>query len=116
MGHHELIAEPPTEAASDRLSLADVIARLAADSSLALPRQREMTSALRTLARWFDAEPASVPADPRTLRLRLATLSPASGGISTGRWNNVRSLALAALRQAGVRTLGRARALQAWMR
>ncbi len=68
-----------------------------------------MISALRSLARLLGLDPAAIPADPRDLRNRLAALSPAAGGISHGRWNNVRSLALAALRQGGVRTLGRAR-------
>jgi integrase len=92
-------------------SLADIISSLQANSNLSLSQQREMISALRAVARFLDTDPAAIPADPRHLRNRLAALSPASFRISRGRWNNIRSLTLAALRQCGVRTMqGRARA------
>jgi integrase len=113
MDHNQASADFPSftsEIPSRSFSLADVIARLQADPDLPLDQQRGMVSALRTVARLFDADPATIPADPRFLRNRLATLSPAAGGISRGRWNNIRSLMLAALRHAGVCTMrGRAR-------
>ena len=84
-------------------TLADVIAHLQADPDLPIGRRRELISAQRTLARLLDLDPAAVPAEPRGLRQRFRDLSPAAAGISQGRWNNLRSLVLAALKLAGVR-------------
>ncbi|MDA8250224.1 MAG: site-specific integrase [Rhodospirillales bacterium] len=90
-------------------TLADVIAHLQADPALPVGRRRELISALRTTARLFGLDPAAVPAEPRALRQRFRDLSSAAAGVSQGRWNNLRSLVLAALKQAGVRVLpGRA--------
>ena len=92
-----------------RLNLGDVIAhhKVAPDIS---PRQRrERISALRTIARAFDGSPAAIPAEVRYLRERMAAVLPANHGISQGRFNNIRSLAMAALRQCDVPVLrGRA--------
>ena len=92
-----------------RLTLGEVIAhhRVAPDLS---PRQRrERISALRTIASAFDATPAAIPAEVRYLRERMATVLAANHGISQGRLNNIRSLALAAPQQCDVRIVrGRA--------
>ena len=109
---HSQAADPPPPPIGEtppRVCLAEVICRLQVDPDLSLVRKREMISALRSVARLLELDPAAIPAAPRELRNRLAALSPAAGGISHGRWNNIRSLTLAALRQAGVRTMrGRA--------
>ncbi len=106
-----LLAAPPPPSTTPILTLADVVTVLRADQLLSLARKRELISAVHSLARLLDLDPAAVPAEPRGLRNRLATLSPAAGGIGRGRWNNIRSLTLTALRQAGVRTMrGRASA------
>ena len=92
------------------LSLADVIARLQADPDLHLSQQREMISALHTIARILNADPAAILAEPRYLRDSLNVFSPATAGFGWWRWNNVRSLMMAALQQVGVCILpGRAR-------
>jgi hypothetical protein len=107
---HQPLAPPPTPGAG--LTLADVIVRLDADPGLAPRRRAELLSAVQTLCRLLNAAPDAIPAQPKILRQRLATVSPAAGGIGRGRWNNVRSLTLAALKLAGVRTMrGRTRAL-----
>jgi hypothetical protein len=91
-------------------SLADVIARLQIAPDLPVEQQREMVSALRTVGRLFNADPATIPAELRFLRKQLAEVSPAAAGIGLGRLNNVRSLTLRAFRHAGVRIMrGRAR-------
>ena len=87
------------------ISIADVIARLEADPSLSPARRLAMLSALRTMCRVLSASPRSVPAEFRNLRRRLEGVAPAATGLSRGRWNNVRSLTLAALRQAGIRAM-----------
>jgi hypothetical protein len=112
------LTSPPALAPAPRLGVpdatpvttfADVIAHLQADPALPVGRRRELVSALRTTARLLDMDPAAVPAEPRALRQRFRDLSPAAAGISQGRWNNLRSLVLAALKHAGVRVLpGRA--------
>ncbi|HEY0418136.1 MAG TPA: site-specific integrase, partial [Acetobacteraceae bacterium] len=91
------------------ISFAEVITRLQADPSLTDGRRQAMISALRTLARLLGTDPAALPAEPQGLRHRLAATSPAAGGLSRTRWANIRSLTLAALKQAGLRTMpGRA--------
>jgi integrase len=87
------------------ITVADVIGRLEADPSLSPARRSAMRSALRTVCRILNADPRSVPAELRNLRRRLEGVAPAATGLSRGRWNNVRSLTLAALRQAGIRAM-----------
>jgi hypothetical protein len=70
-------------------------------------RRQEMLSALRIVARILGADPGSIAADPSDLRRRLAHVSHASAGLSRGRWNNVRSLTLSALKAAGIRIMPR---------
>jgi integrase len=92
------------------ISLAEIIGQLQSDQNLDPDRQRAMISALRTIARLLEADPAAIPADPRSLRQRLGTVSPVIHRISRRRFDNMRSLTLAALRRVGVRNLpGRAR-------
>src|SRR5215468_7419327 len=85
------------------ITLATVISRIESDPMVEARKRGEMLSALRTICRVLDAPPATVPAEPRNLRLRLENISPAATGLSRGRWANIRSLTLSALAVAGVR-------------
>lgn len=95
----------PSPGAGVCVTLADVMARIKINSDIPLRQRREMLSALHTVARLLNTAPSAIPAQPGVLRQCLAAVSPAAAGISHGRWNNVRSLTLAALKLAGVRTL-----------
>ena len=109
-------AAAPLQTASG-VNLADVMACLEAHPALSPRQRREMVSALRTIARLMGTDLSAIPADPPGLRRRLEAVSPAAGGLSQGRWNNIRSLTLAALKHAGVQTMpGRSREplLPAW--
>ena len=74
-----------------RTSLADVIA-LILQADLPGRRKEELRSAVRTVARLLEAEPAAIAADPAALRRRLETIAPEAHEISRGRWANIRSL------------------------
>jgi len=62
-------------------------------------------SALSSLARIIGRPLNDIPANPRWLRSRLNELAPARFGLSRGRWANLRSLALKALRLTGIAAL-----------
>jgi integrase len=87
-----------------------VLRRLEADDDLDERRRREMRSALHSVCRALGADPSLVPAEPRLLRPKLAKVTPAAAGVSKGRWGNVRSLALTALKHVGLQSMaGRSR-------
>jgi integrase len=91
-------------------TLADVLQHLETDQVLGPARIREMRSALHTICRALGADPSLVPAEPRQLRPRLSKLTPAIAGVSRRRWSNIRSLALRALKLAGLKSMaGRSR-------
>lgn len=93
-------------------TVADVITEIEADHGLSDVRRRDLISALRTACRFFGADPAEIPADPRTLRARFESVSAPLIGIGTGRLRNVRCLTLAALRHVGIKAIpGRFRIL-----
>ena len=87
---------PSRTAVAADLSLADVLAALQ-DATLPARRRQEMRSALRTIARVLDKPLERIPANPRLLAARLCEVAPSACGISRVRWNNIRSLACAAL-------------------
>ena len=91
--------------ATDQPTLADAIARLEADESLAPTRRRDMISALNSLARIFCQDVAGVPAHPRFLRRRMKDVAPAAHDVSAARWANVRSLTAAGLQHLGLALL-----------
>ena len=98
------------------ITLADVISQLQCGDAPAT-RRADMISAIRTLCRGIGVEPELVTANPRQLRERLKLLSPASLGVSDGRFANIRSLVLSALKAVGIRAMpGRYRepALREW--
>src|SRR5262249_32923762 len=68
-------------------------------------RRREMSSAVRTICRILGQNPDSIPADPRHLRALLARVTPATAGVSAGRFANIRSLLLNALKSAGIKAM-----------
>ena len=97
-------------------SLADLLATIQG-GNLPERRRQEFASAVRTAARALGKPPENIPAEARLLASRLKEVAPAAIGISRGRWNNIRSLVVAALRQTGVRAMagrGRSPLSMAW--
>jgi integrase len=91
-------------------TLADVLRRLEADDGLDQRQLREMRSAVNAVCRTLGTQPDLVPAEPRQLRPKLAKLTPAIAGVSPGRWCNIKSLTLKALKRAGLKSMaGRSR-------
>ena len=97
---------PPTHAFLDPTapSLASLLEALAA---MDLPPRRvaDLCSAVRSLCRVLGKTPAEVPADPGVLGRALRRALPATAGISPGRWANIKSLVLQALRLTGCRVM-----------
>jgi hypothetical protein len=87
------------------VTLADVLQRLAGDDGLNRHRAAEMRSAVYTVCRVLGADPSLVLAKPRQLRARLAKVTPAMAGVSAGRWSNVKSLMLKALKRVGLKSM-----------
>src|SRR5437879_1559085 len=77
--------------AASRANLADVI-QLISKAELPEKQKQDLRSAIRTVAKLLDTEPASVAADPPLLRRKLEEISPDAHGLSKGRWANIRSL------------------------
>ncbi len=86
-------------------SVAELRAYLAGDATLPAGRQRDMVSALSSLAKALGRPPEAIPADPAQLRDAIAPLTPAMVGLKPGRWRNVQSLTAAALAHAGIVTV-----------
>jgi integrase len=74
-----------------RATLADLIS-LISGAEITERQKQDLRSAVNTVAKVLDAEPATIFAEPALLRRRLEQTSPAACGLSQGRWNNVRSL------------------------
>src|SRR5215218_8322593 len=85
-------------------SLASLLEALAA---MDLPPRQiaDLCSAVRSLCRVLGKTPCEVPADPGVLGRALCRTLPAAAGISPGRWGNIKSLLLQALRLTGCRVL-----------
>jgi hypothetical protein len=86
-------------------TLAELLQRIATDASLTPRRRQETCSALRTVERAIGRRLEEIPANPRQLRERLVTLTPAMAGVSPGRWANILSLVRGALKLAGLTTI-----------
>ena len=96
--------------ADSTTTLADVLRRLEADGGIDPRRAGEMRSAISTVCRVLGADPSLVFAEPRQLRPKLAKLTPATAGVSAGRWSNAKSLTLKALKRVGLKSMaGRSR-------
>ena len=92
------------------VTIGDVLRRLDTDLGLDERRRQEMSSALRAVCRALGADPGLVPAEPRQLRPLLAKVTPAAAGVSAGRWSNIKSLTLKALKRVGLKPMaGRSR-------
>ena len=84
------------------VTLATAIERINASTDLTPTRRRDLTSALRTVARALGRPQEILPASVHWLRPRLARLHPEQFGVSAKRWRNVVSDATAALRHLGL--------------
>lgn len=85
-------------------SLADLRCQIEARHDLPLLRRRDMASAIRTLAGWFALPEENVPASAKYIRERLERVHAITASVSPRRIQNVRSLVLAAMREAGMST------------
>jgi hypothetical protein len=96
--------------AGSTTTLADVLRRFERDRGIDPRRTGEMRSAISTVCRVLGAAPSLVLAEPRQLRPKLAKLTPATAGVSAGRWSNAKSLTLKALKRVGLKSMaGRSR-------
>src|SRR5437899_1124591 len=84
------------------LTLAAAIGLIAVDPRLDAREKSDFRSALRSLCRVFGKDPAELVADPRALRRRMKEFGPAVAGLSPGRWRNICSLSMSALKSVGV--------------
>lgn len=85
----------------EQLTLADVLARLAVEPSLAPVRRRDLASAVRRVAQLLERNPSMIPADLRELKTPLGRLVPAQIDVSGKTLANLRSNLATALRLAG---------------
>jgi integrase len=85
-------------------SLADLRQRIEARHDLSFLRRRDMASAIRTLAGWLNLPEENVPASAKFIREKLERVHAITASVSPRRIQNVRSLVLAAMREAGVST------------
>ena len=85
-------------------SLADLRQTIEARHDLPIVRRRDMASAIRTLAGWFSLPEENVPASAKFIREKLERVHAITASVSPRRIQNVRSLVLAAMREAGVST------------
>jgi site-specific recombinase XerD len=85
-------------------SVADLRQRIESRHDLPLLRRRDMASAIRTLAGWFNLPEENVPASAKYIREKLARVHAITTSVSPRRIQNVRSLVLAAMREAGLST------------
>jgi len=83
-------------------TLADLLATIGADKSIANRRRQEMCSAIRTIAKCLGRRPEELLAHPGAIRERLRLFTPAMAGLAPRRWRNVLSLVRAALKHAGL--------------
>jgi integrase len=88
------IPATPTASAS---TLAQLRARLLTDTALPQRRQRDLASALQSLAKGVGRPLDTIPAEPATVRRLLQGVTAAQMGFQPTRWRNIRSLVSAAL-------------------
>lgn len=83
-------------------TLAELLARIPADSVLSECQRKDWASALRSLAKGLGQPIDVLRADPVDLRQRLRGVTPAMAGFKPGRWRNVLSLVTGTLKHAGI--------------
>ena len=76
---------------SSRMTLADVLVRISG-ADLPPKVKADTSSAVRKVATILGTDPGLIPVDPANLRRRLEGISHQVAGVSSGRWNNIRSL------------------------
>ena len=77
---------------------------IASRYGIAHQRRMDMVSACNMAAKWFDLPLAMIPANTAFLRKRFESFHHVHGDVSKRRVGNVRSLLLAAMREAGLST------------
>ena len=77
---------------------------IASRYGIAHQRRMDMVSACNMAGRWFDLPLAMIPANAAFLRKRFKSFHHVHGDVSKRRVGNVRSLLLAAMREAGLST------------
>ena len=85
-------------------SLAELKARFEQDSKLCARKQREMISAINTIAKWFNLPTEMIPAPTRFLRGMFEEIHPAHHHVSRRRLQNIKFLILSAIRGQGLST------------
>lgn len=85
------------------VTLAELIALIAADSTIEQKRRADLCSGVRSLCRALSLQPESTPANPRLIAERLRDLTPAAAKMSEGRLQNCRCYMDAALSLADTR-------------
>ncbi|WP_198376346.1 site-specific integrase [Neoroseomonas rubea] len=83
-------------------TLAELMARIQADTTLSESRRKDWASALRSLAKGLGQPVDILRAGPVDLRQRLRGVTPAMAGFRPGRWRNVLSLVTGALTHVGI--------------
>jgi hypothetical protein len=96
---------PAAETGALPATIAEVMARLPTLDDLSDRRRRDMLSALRKVCSVAGKRPDEVPATATSMRAIFASTSPAAIRVGKGRWNNLRCLALDALRRVGLPAL-----------
>ena len=82
----------------DGVSLSDVLAHLAANTSLSSTRKRDLRSAICRLADLLESTPERLPANIKQLKLLVFSIHPAQNDLSTKTLQNIKSNLLAAVR------------------
>lgn len=90
-------AAPPASTGT----LAQLRAQILADTTLPPRRQRDIASALQSLAKGLGRPLDTLPAEPAALRALLHKVTAAQMGYQPSRWRNLRSLVGAALARTG---------------
>ena len=81
---------------ASRATLSDVLVAIKS-AAIDERRRQDMASAVRGIAKVLGRNPAEVPTDTRILNAWLRRASPKAMGMSSSRWNNVRSLLRSAI-------------------
>lgn len=93
--------ELPLQSSRAAPSFAEALAAIPTWADLDETRRRDLASALRSAARMLALPPAAIPCDPAWLNERLFQRTPATFGITFGRYRNIVSGLRAVLRRLG---------------
>jgi hypothetical protein len=100
----------PPEA--EKITLGNVLDRLGLDRTLSWQRSRDLRSAIQTLARLMERDPAHIVLDLAFIRHTFDTMVPPAAKISRKRWWNLRSDVGAAIQASGLHPILRTRTVQ----